>query len=128
MMCFLAGSGKYLLGNVSSNRCPEHSARITSQAVCKAAASAKGYAFKGRTTEEGYPAGCYRYHRAGDSSESLTTNYVYFNAHTVGGGRDHVEPLCIRLGTVPFAMFVRRARLGLYFTAGHRAVGTAVKL
>jgi hypothetical protein len=58
--------------------------KITSEADCRKAATAKGLSFKGTETSSGYPSGCYKYQ----------SDKVYLNFHATGKAHSSSTPLC----------------------------------
>jgi hypothetical protein len=83
----------YVSGALSSNECPAGSARIETEAACRAVVAAAGRTIPAIyfvQTNEYYPRGCY-YDR--------TTDYVHFNTHAVGAGDPYYQLLCAALAT-----------------------------
>jgi hypothetical protein len=79
-------AGAYVSGAAGSNECPAGSARIETEAACRAAAAAAG-----KTVGSGFvatrsdePRGCFFDYY----------NYAAFNAHAVGAGYTGYKPLC----------------------------------
>ena len=80
---------------MSSNTCPEGSARIETEAACQTAASAMGLAYGSSSLgDRGYPKGCFVYNGDGKA---------YFNPHRDGGGDLQRRPLCVRSLSAPGA-------------------------
>jgi hypothetical protein len=78
-------AGAYVFGESGSNSCPAGSVAISTAAACRAAASATALSYISASSEDSYPAGCYRWTQDGD---------VYFNTHITGGSDSNSQPLC----------------------------------
>ena len=78
-------------GAAGSNECPAGSARIETEAACRAAAAAAGKSAASPfvVTDPGWPRGCFY----------STTNVAYFNTDAVGAGYSNAQLLCAALAT-----------------------------
>ncbi len=83
-MAVLSCAGAYVSGADGSNECPAGSARIETEAACRAFAAA-GIIFLCVVTTPDEPRGCY-YHTA--------SNAAWFNTHAVGAGYSGLQLLC----------------------------------
>ncbi len=79
----VGAAGAYVFGGLGSNTCPEGSIAISTAAACEAAASATALTYVSASSEDSYPAGCYRW-----------SSSVYFNTHITGGSNANSQPLC----------------------------------
>jgi hypothetical protein len=89
----LSCAGAYMSGADGSNECPAGSARIETEAACRAAVAAAGKTPYSTfvETDPDSPRGC--------AYSAYASNYAYFNTHAVGAGHSASLLLCARATT-----------------------------
>ena len=81
-------AGPYVLGALTTDRCPAGTYYIGSEADCRAAGTALGLAWGSALNLATVPRWC-----------SASTTNVYFNAHPIGAGFVSAKPVCLTSGT-----------------------------